>query len=580
MIKFTNTKSKIIALATVGVVAVGGVAFGFRDQFLSDKSLYMKVEKENLNLMIEKMKEVEEEDLLGMFFTDDSNKSTTKSDISLNISGKDGISGKVANFFNSLKLSITDEVIAKEEYKNKKIAFLHDNEELVSLNVVNDEGTVGISVPKLYDKWIVSDMSLAEVISDIIKSDEGTGTTNTLSIGEIKSVFKLSKVEKQDLSNSLNYYLEKVEKILGNVVFTKVEDNNMVYGDNHEFSCDSLKLELSEIETLARLRQMLSKAKENGQIIDFVYDKVEEVKQAYGEKNILTDYVPEKKEVLAKINKWIEAIDEKLVQLNIEDISVLFDEKDNYIGVEGVEERFYSMVIYFDRDYKILKREIYTPDSEESAYEIVCVNNDDSRFYSVKTPTQIIEDKVTLDGNVSTHNLSKSYYKETYSFEGFKLIKVKKWIEAERFLTIQIDSSNKNQKIISVELPSLEKLKIKLFADISREQVGKNEVNVITKIGFETKGEKQYLVINKNISKKASISKLDIYSNSININEQTQEKLDTIVNVIKGNTDGLVQTINDKTGVDLTSVFETIKGVPQKAIDTYKSLNALGIIGR
>lgn len=580
MIKFTNTKSKIIALATVGVVAVGGVAFGFRDQFLSDKSLYMKVEKENLNLMIEKMKEVEEEDLLGMFFADDSNKSTTKSDISLNISGKDGISGKVANFFNSLKLSITDEVIAKEEYKNKKIAFLHDNEELVSLNVVNDEGTVGISVPKLYDKWIVSDMSLAEVISDIIKSDEGTGTTNTLSIGEIKSVFKLSKVEKQDLSNSLNYYLEKVEKILGNVVFTKVEDNNMVYGDNHEFSCDSLKLELSEIETLARLRQMLSKAKENGQIIDFVYDKVEEIKQAYGEKNILTDYVPEKKEVLAKINKWIEAIDEKLVQLNIEDISVLFDEKDNYIGVEGVEERFYSMVIYFDRDYKILKREIYTPDSEESAYEIVCVNNDDSRFYSVKTPTQIIEDKVTLDGNVSTHNLSKSYYKETYSFEGFKLIKVKKWIEAERFLTIQIDSSNKNQKIISVELPSLEKLKIKLFADISREQVGKNEVNVITKIGFETKGEKQYLVINKNISKKASISKLDIYSNSININEQTQEKLDTIVNVIKGNTDGLVQTINDKTGVDLTSVFETIKGVPQKAIDTYKSLNALGIIGR
>lgn len=580
MIKFASTKSKIVALATVGVVAVGGVAFGFRDQFLSDKSLYMKVEKENLNLMIEKMKEVEEEDLLGMFFADDSNKSTTKSDISLNISGKDGISGKVANFFNSLKLSITDEVIAKEEYKNKKIAFLHDNEELVSLNVVNDEGTVGISVPKLYDKWIVSDMSLAEVISDIIKSDEGTGTTNTLSIGEIKSVFKLSKVEKQDLSNSLNYYLEKVEKILGNVVFTKVEDNNMVYGDNHEFSCDSLKLELSEIETLARLRQMLSKAKENGQIIDFVYDKVEEVKQAYGEKNILTDYVPEKKEVLAKINKWIEAIDEKLVQLNIEDISVLFDEKDNYIGVEGVEERFYSMVIYFDRDYKILKREIYTSDSEESAYEIVCVNNDDSRFYSVKTPTQIIEDKVTLDGNVSTHNLSKSYYKETYSFEGFKLIKVKKWIEAERFLTIQIDSSNKNQKIISVELPSLEKLKIKLFADISREQVGKNEVNVITKIGFETKGEKQYLVINKNISKKASISKLDIYSNSININEQTQEKLDTIVNVIKGNTDGLVQTINDKTGVDLTSVFETIKGVPQKAIDTYKSLNALGIIGR
>lgn len=580
MIKFANTKSKIIALATVGVVAVGGVAFGFRDQFLSDKSLYMKVEKENINLILEKINEVEEEDLLGMFFADGSNKSITKSDISLEISGNDGLSGKIANFFNSLKLSITDEVISKEDYKNKKIAFLHDNEELVSLNIVNDEDTVGISVPKLYDKWIVSDMSLAEVISDIIKSDEGTGTTNTLSIGEIKSVFKLSKVEKQDLSNSLNYYLDKVEKILGNVVFTKIEDNNMVYDDNHEFNCDSLKLELSEIETLARLRQMLSKAKESGQIIDFVYDKVEEIKQAHGEKNILTDYVPEKKEVLAKINKWIETIDEKLLELNIEDISVLFDEKDNYIGIEGVEDKYYSMVIYFDRDYKILKREIYSPDSKEATYEIVCVDNDDSRFYSIKTPNKAIEDRVTLDGSISTHNLSKSYYKETYSFEGFKLTKVKKWIDAERFLTIQIDSSNKNQKIISVELPSLEKLKIKLFADISREQVGKNEVNVITKIGLQTKDEKQYLVISKNILRKANVSKLDIYSNSININEQTQEKLDAIVNVIKGNTDGLVQTINDKTGVDVTSVFETIKGVPQKAIDTYKSLNALGIIGR
>ena len=129
-----STKGKIIAAITGGLVVVGGVTFGFRDQFLSDKSLYLKIEKENIEMLSDKLDEIKEEDLLGMFFADESNKSTTKTDIGLNIKAE-GMGKDVAGFFNSLKLSIKDEVIQKDEYKNKKIAFSYKEDELIDLNI-------------------------------------------------------------------------------------------------------------------------------------------------------------------------------------------------------------------------------------------------------------------------------------------------------------------------------------------------------------------------------------------------------------------------------------------------------------
>ncbi|MBE5812138.1 MAG: hypothetical protein E7314_00595 [Clostridiales bacterium] len=567
-----NTKRKIIAAITGGLVVVGGVAFGFRDQFLSDKGLYLKIEKENVEMLTDKLKEIKEEDLLGMFFADESNKSTTKTDVALNIKAS-GVAGDIASFFNSLKLSISDEVIQKEEYKNKKIALEYKDDELIDLNIVNDEKTVGISVPKLYDKWIVSDFSIAEFIAAIIKSDEATGTTNTMSISDIKSVLSLSKTEKQDFSNAIKYHLSKLEKTLDNVKFTKVSDDNFVYDKDNELVADSIKLELSEIETLARLSQILTKVKENGQLLDLFYNKVAQVKEKYGENNIITDYIPEKQEALKKINSWINEIDVRLAELEITDASELFDEDDKYIGKEGLEERYYSMVIYYDKDYKILKRAIYTPDNTEAQYEIVCLEN----FYMFKNPDEVLQDKIEIKDGIATHKFTKSYYKESYSFEGFKLTKVPKWIDNEEFLIIEIDSSNDNQKTILVEIPSIKFFK--LFADITREEIGRNEINVKSKIGLDIKGERQYITLDKNIVRKSSVEKVDIYSNSININESTQEKLDMISDVVKGNTTGLSNAIKEKTGVDLTEVFEKVKDVPQKAIDAYKSLNSLGIIG-
>lgn len=567
-----NTKGKIIAAITGGLIVVGGVAFGFRDQFLSDKNLYLKIEKENIEMIADKLEEIKEEDLLGMFFADESNKSTTKTDIGLNIKA-DGMGKDVASFFNSLKLSIKDEVIQKDEYQNKKIAFSYKGDELIDLNIVNDEENVGISVPKLYDKWIVLDFSIAEFIAAIIKSDEGTGTTNTMSISEIKSVLSLSKTEKQDFKNAIDYHLDKMKKTLENVTFTKVTDDTFVYDKDNEMVTDSIKLDLSEVETLARLNQMLVKVKENGQLLDLFYNKVAQIKEAHGDNNIITDYIPEKQDVLKKINNWIDRIDVRLAELEITDVSELFDEEDKYIGKEGLEERYYSMVIYYDNDYKILKRAIYTPDNTEAQYEMVCLEN----FYMFKNPDEVLQDKVKINGGVSTHTFTKSYYKESLSFEGFKLSKVQKWIDNEDFLTVEIDSSSDNHKTILVEIPSIKFFK--LFADITKDEVSRNEVNVTTKIGLDIKGERQYITLDKNIVRKSSIDKVDIYSNSININESTQEKLEMITDVVKGNTAGLANTIKEKTGIDLTETLEKVKDVPQKAIDTYKSLNALGIIG-
>ena len=196
-----NTKGKIVA-GVLGIVLIAsGVAFGFRDQFLSDKGLYLKIEKENIEMFTDKLEEIKEEDLLGMFFAEGTDKSVTTTDVALNIKA-DGKALDVANFFNSLKLSIKDEIIQKDEYKNKKIAFSYKEDELIDLNIVDDKQDVGISLPKLYDKWIVTDMSIAEFVSEIIKSDEVTGTTNTLSINEIKSVLDLSKTEKQDFQQA------------------------------------------------------------------------------------------------------------------------------------------------------------------------------------------------------------------------------------------------------------------------------------------------------------------------------------------------------------------------------------------
>ena len=97
-------------------------------------------------------------------------------------------------------------------------------------------------------------------------------------------------------------------------------------------------------------------------------------------------------------------------------------------------------------------------------------------------------------------------------------------------------------------------------------------------MGLDIKGERQSITLDKNIIRKANVQKVDIHSNSININEETQEKLDMITDVVKGNTAGLANTIKEKTGIDLTEVLEKVKDVPQKAIDAYKTAASLGLI--
>lgn len=574
-----NSKPKLIALIAGVILAIGGVAFGFKDAFLSDKNLYLKIEASNIKMLAEKVEDIKDEDLLGMFFADNSNKSTTTTDVSLNISAN-GLAEKVATFFNSLKISIKDEVIQRDDYKNKEIKFLYNQDELITANVVDDEDFVGVSVPKLYDKWVVTDMGLAKLISEIAKSDEATGMTNTMTLSAVKSVFTLSKTEKEDLENNLKYYKDKFVKTIADVEFTKTLDATFTY-DGKEMISDSMMLQLSEVETLARTRQMLSKLKESGQLLDWLYDKVAEIKATYGENNIITDKIPDKKEALDQINELLNEIDARLADLKITDISLLFDKDDKYIAPEGLIDNKYTMVIYFDNDYKILKREIYTEklDDEadhETAYEIVAVENDDERFYMFKRPDEIIKDRVDINGSVTTHNIFKAYNKETYAFEGFKIVKTEKWIDDEELITLEIDSSNQNQKIITVQIPGINIFK--LFADIQRIEQGKNEIKVITKIGLDIKGEKQYCTLNKVVTKKSDISKMDIHTNAINISEQTAEKVEIITQAVKGNTEALSNSIKEKTGIDLSDFFKKAKEYPTKIMDTYESLSSLGII--
>lgn len=582
MFEFLNTKSKIIAAITGAVVVVGGVTFAFRDEFLSNKSLYLKIEAENIEMMTKKVEEIKKEDMLGLFFADGNNKYSEATDFSLNIAAE-GFAKDIANFVNTLNVSVNNETIKKEDYKNKEIKLSYGEKELISGNIVNDKETVGLSIPKLYDKWVVTDMSLAEFIAEIIKSDEATGTTNTISLPDVKAVFELSKIEKKDLENNLKFYKDKFEKTLKNVEFTKASDDVFYYDENSDMLADSITLELSEVEVLARASQMLDKVKESGQLLDFVYDKVADIKEEHGEKNIITDKIPEKKEVINKINNLLEKIDARLIELNIEDVSALFDEEDNYIGMENLKDNKYAMKIYYDNDYKILKREIgmveKNAENEEvfnARYEIVLLENDNERFYMLKTPEQVLIDRVEVDNGVSTHNILKSYYKESVSFEGFKLNKVQKWHENEKVVTIEVDSSNESQKIITVEIPSIKSFKF--FVDITRNELSKNELNVITKAGLDIKGQKQYATFNKTITKNANVEKVDIYSNSININESTQEKVEMITDVVKGNTEKLSEEIEKITGFNFSKAFEKVKDVPKKAIDTYKSLNALGLI--
>lgn len=583
MINFVSTKSKVIALVTGAVVVAGGITFAFRDEFLSNKSLYLKIEAENIKMLAEKVEEIKDEDMLGMFFAEGSNKTVEKTDFNLNISA-DGLAKDVAKFVNSIKVSVTDETIQKEDYSNKEIKLSYLDKELIKGNIVNDGETLGLSLPKLYDKWVVTDMSLAQFISEIVKSDETTGTTNTLTLPEVKAVFELTKTEKKDLENNLKYYINKFEKTLENVEFTKNQDDTFTYDGNNSVVADSITLELSEVEVLARVSQMLDKVKESAQLLDFVYDKVADIKEAHGENNIITDKVPEKKVVIDKINNLLDAIDARLLELNITDISSVFDEDDNYIGVEGLQDERFAMKIYYDNDYRILKRELgmlkkSTAGEErifESKCEFVALENNDEKFYMLKRPDEIIIDKVEIDGDVSTHNILKSYYKESYSFEGFKLNKVSKWHENEKVITIKVDSSDENQKIITFELPDINSFK--LFVDIQRNAKGRNELNVITKVGLDIKGEKQYGTFNKNIIRNADIKKLDIHANSININESTEEKVEMIADVVKGNTDKLAKEIEKITGIDFSETFEKVKDVPKKAMNTYKALSSLGII--
>ena len=149
-------------------------------------------------------------------------------------------------------------------------------------------------------------------------------------------------------------------------------------------------------------------------------------------------------------------------------------------------------------------------------------------------------------------------------------------IDDEELITLVIDRSNENQKIITVQIPGINIFK--LFVDIQRIEQGKNEIKVITKIGLDIKGEKQYCTLSKVVTKKSDISKIDIHTNAINISEQTAEKVEIITQAVKGNTEALSNSIEEKTGIDLSEFFKKAKEYPTKIMDTYHSLSSLGII--
>ncbi|MCX7746777.1 MAG: hypothetical protein N2645_07790 [Clostridia bacterium] len=299
---FLKVVVALIVVALLGVGAYAGVQL-----MKSPKQSYMEIESKNIDQVKDQVKNAFKYSLDKL---EKQSKDTyeAKTEISMgadikNIPGADSAQlGIISELLNSFKISATTKSDPKKKQSVNDFDVSLKDKSLVKGTIVTDDQKVAISVPDLYEKYILADLGDMASLKKTFGMGEGDNfPKKLLSSDDIMGAFK---VNEKDLDQIIMKY--------GKVYFDSIDEKNLTLEKSVEFDAGSGKVNCKKFTVKfdeATFRKMLlnfyDAMAEDDALLNVTYGNILNLYKLYYESGYITKEAFEKLDSIDVIKKKI-----------------------------------------------------------------------------------------------------------------------------------------------------------------------------------------------------------------------------------------------------------------------------------
>lgn len=445
---------RILAVFVAAVFFLGSsFSFASTEMLLSDKSLYLMIEKHNAERLLENFEKLGELDFVK--FSASETPLKFEMDLEIDSSAEDVVKRNIR---------ILDEVDEKEKYERAEIKVYNNDQYITTLEAVLDGTVLSFRLPELYEKYITIDLgNLTELCEKFgMPKEEWKALEENYKMQEdLKALMVLSEEQEKDLTNCVL----KCGLMLNNLIKEEyfIKDNNAVVSyEDKVIPCRSLSLEIPQRDMIQIVKTVLNKMKNDEKVMKIFEEKLMGFYEIYKEE------LTEKQEICGTVGDM--TLEESRVEEpqlpTLEEILKTVDEMfialEEMYGSEYDTGRIVSK-IYFEEDYDIIKRE-FGIKNESRNYNAMLSLTTLEDYYALECEDFLLEDRILRNENMTTHHFTYEYLTYDYDFdEDYNIIKTEK-LETEQ-LAVNIERLSEQAFRVSMDFDEFNSLEVNLATE-------------------------------------------------------------------------------------------------------------------
>jgi len=417
---------RIFAVLVAAVFLFGSTfSFAATDLLLSDKALYMAIEKHNIEKLLSNLDEFANLDIVKFLESETPLKMEANIEIDSNVEG-----------FIKREIKVLDEINEDKTYENAKISIYNEGQYIATIEAILDDNVLSVRIPELYEKYLTIDLgNLKEFYQkfdipeeDLLELEESYKLQE-----ELKTLMVLSEEQEDALMSCLMKCGMTLNELIKDEYFIR-DDNAVISYDGKIIPCTSLSLEIPQSDMVQIAKAVWNEFKNDEKVMKILEEKLNGFYKIYEEqlekeKNVYESeygmvFQDEIKAQLPTVLELYLAVDEMLCDLEM------------IYGPEYDTGRIVSK-IYFEDDFDIIKRE-FGIKNESTNYNAMYALTTAENYYALAGDGFLLEDRIFVNGNLTTHQFKYEYLSYDYDWdEDWNLIKTEKLETTELAINVE-----------------------------------------------------------------------------------------------------------------------------------------------
>jgi len=513
---------KIFAVFVAAVFFLGSsFSFAGTEMLLSDKSLYLMIEKYNVEKLLDNFKNLGELDFVKILGSETPLKMEIDFQIDSNVED-----------FIKRDIKILDEVNVAENYERAEIKIYNEDQYIVTLEALLDGTVLSLRIPELYEKYVTVDLgNLTELYKKFGMSEEELKKfeESYKMQEELKALMVLTEEQEKDLINCIMRCGLTLNSLIKDEYF--IRDNNAIVSyDDKVIPCRSISMEIPQRDMVQIVKSLWNEFKNDEKVMKICEEMLNGFYEIYKEE-LLEESSYVDADALYGVETRIEEPQLPKLDEILKVIDELFIVLEEAYGPEYDNGKIVSK-IYFEEDYDIIKRE-FGIRNESTDYNAMMSFMTLEEYYALEAEDFLLEDRISVNENMTTHNFTYEYLTYDYDFdENWNFIKTER-LETEQ-LAVNVEKLAEQSYRISVDLDEFTSLEVNLSTETLNEDsalfnldlrvLGKADPSLQT---FLPQNDTEVSVKMKmTITKNHKIIQEDLSKNEININTMSLEALE------------------------------------------------------